>query len=270
MNAKTIVIIGGTSGIGQAAVRHFLKTNNKLVLLYRNESKLQETLKGSDKEVITIPCDLYSFNSMKKAIESIKEQVDVVDVLISNAGMWEFGERKMTENQIETTFQVNVLAPCFFKEQLTDLLKKSENPRVITTASALHIGTINFADIEYKQKFSGYQAYRQSKLAVVLLTRLWAKQGDGIQYFSFHPGVVSTELGRSAGWLAKTFFKFFGISPEKGAQTLIYLIESPKNSLISGEYYAKNKLTKTSTSESYNLETAKKMEEVVETYLARF
>lgn len=264
---KTIVFIGGTSGIGRAAVQHFLETNHKLILLYRSHEKLKETLKGFNKAVIEIPCDLYSFESMKNAIAEIRRHTDQVDILVNNAGMWEFGDRQETEDGIETTFQVNVLAPAFFYQNLRDLLLKSNEPKVITTASALHIGTINFQDLEYKKKFSGFQAYRQSKLAVVLLTRYWAQQNPEIQFFSFHPGVVNTELGRSAGWLVRIFFRWFGISPKKGSETLVFLAESPNSSLQSGEYYAKKKVKKTATKESYDLAMAERLAKEVEKQL---
>lgn len=269
MKNKVIVIIGGTSGIGRAAVRHFLKTDHDLVILYRSKDKLEQTLYASNKKVTEILCDLYSFESMKKACESIRASFGHVDVLICNAGMWEFGNRQETLDGIETTFQVNVLAPVFFQKNLRDLLLNSEEPRVIITASALHTGTINFDDIEYKKSYSGFQAYRQSKLSVVLLTRLWAKNNSKIKFFSLHPGVVSTELGRSAGWFARSFFKWFGITPEKGATAIIHLVESPIDSLKSGEYYIKKSVSRTSTKASYDLLLAKKLEQKIEVYLDR-
>ena len=267
---KTIVFIGGTSGIGRAAVQHFLKTDHKLILLYRSKEKLKETLQTSSKKVIEVPCDLYSFHSMKKACDTIRNHTDQVDILVNNAGMWEFGDRKETQDGIETTFQVNVLAPAFFHKNLQDLLLKSSDPRVITTASLLHTGTINFEDLEYQKKFNGFQAYRQSKLAVILLTRYWSQQETKIQYFSFHPGVVSTELGRSANWLMRCFFRWFGISPEKGAETLVYLAETPSDTLNSGEYYTQKKVAKTVTKASYDTALAKRVDEEVAIYLKRF
>lgn len=266
MSTKTIVFIGGTAGIGRAAVRHLVKTNCKLILLYRSHEKLKQTLSGEEKNVISIPCDLLSLESIHAAVKAIRDQTDRIDVLVNNAGMWEFGSRKESQNGIESTFQVNVLAPYIFTNSLHDLLEKSDEARVINTASALHTGDINFDDIEMKKNFSGFKAYRQSKLCVVLLTRLWAKNNNKIKYFSLHPGVVSTELGRSAGWLANTFFKWFGISPEKGAETLIYLVESDYQTLKSGEYYTKKKIAKTLTKNSYDLTRAEKLVEAIEKY----
>jgi NAD(P)-dependent dehydrogenase (short-subunit alcohol dehydrogenase family) len=269
MKTKTIVFVGCTSGIGRAALQYFLKTQHQLIVLYRSEEKRQASLQNHSEAVLSIPCDLLSLASIQSACEAIKTHTDKVDILVNNAGMWEFGARNESEDGIETTFQVNVLAPYFFQNSLRELLLKSDAPRVITTASALHTGTLNFDDLEFKQNFSGFKAYRQSKLSVVLLTRLWAKQNDKIQYFCFHPGVVSTELGRTAGWLAKTFFKWFGISPEKGAETLIHLMESEEISLQSGEYYTKKKVKKTFTKASYDLNAAQKLDQIVSTYLLR-
>jgi NAD(P)-dependent dehydrogenase (short-subunit alcohol dehydrogenase family) len=269
MKSKTIVFIGGTSGIGRAAVQHFLKTENQLIVLYRSQEKLNLTLGDTPKSVFQIPCDLCSMESIKTACEAIKTLTDKVDVLVNNAGMWEFGGRQESKDGIETTFQVNVLSPYYLQDTLRELLLKSDDPRVITTASALHTGTINFQDIEFKKNFSGFKAYRQSKLAVVLLTRLWANENKTIRYFCFHPGVVNTELGRGAGWLAKSFFTWFGSSPEKGAETLIHLVESPMDRLKSGEYYAKKKVAKTYTKASYDMSVAKQLDGVVIDYLKK-
>jgi retinol dehydrogenase 12 len=155
---------------------------------------------------------------------------------------------------------VNLLVPFILAESFLPMLKKADAPKVINTASALHQGKINFADLQFAQKFSGFKAYRQSKLGIILLTRYWAQQfKNEITVVSQHPGLVATDLGRQAGWFSRGFFKLFGVSPEKGAQTLIHLLKEDPSKLISGEYYAKSKATKTTTSETYNLKTAAKL-----------
>lgn len=270
MENKIIVVVGGTSGIGRAATRYLIANpQNKVFVLYRSESKLKETVQGKLENVVDIFCDLLSFESMKGAVEVIKSQTERIDVLVNNAGMWVFGSRRKSVDQIEATWQVNVLAPAYFEASFRDMLQKSSDPRVVTTASMLHTGSVNFNDVELKNNFSGYQAYRQSKLSVVLLTRLWAMKNPKIKYFSFHPGVVSTDLGRDANFIAKAFFKWFGITPEKGAETLLYLVDSPIEILTSGEYYAKKKHTRTLTKQSYDLQMAERLYQLVENYLNR-
>jgi len=154
---------------------------------------------------------------------------------------------------------------------LLPLLVKSNEPRLIFTSSGLHQGKINFDDLEFRKKFSGFRSYRQSKLGVILSCRLLAiklaKYGVGV--YSLHPGVVNTNLGRYAGWFSKLIFKIMGKSPEAGAKTLLYLVHSPKKSLVSGEYYAKEELSEASKP-SYDLVAAKMLHSSVNEYLLPF
>jgi NAD(P)-dependent dehydrogenase (short-subunit alcohol dehydrogenase family) len=255
LKGKRIVFTGATSGLGKVALNFLIQQEAKIFVLYRNE-KLIEAF-ANDEHVIPVLCDLSSISSIQNAIESIKNQTDTIDVLVNNAGLWEFGGFANTEDELERTFQVNLLVPFILAESFLPLLKKADTPKVINTASALHQGTINFDDLQFAQKFSGFKAYRQSKLGIILLTRYWAQQfKNEITVVSQHPGLVATDLGRQAGWFSRGFFKLFGVSPEKGAQTLIHLIKEDPSNLIPGEYYAKSKVTKTTTSETYNLDTA--------------
>lgn len=186
---------------------------------------------------------------------------DHLDQLINNAGVWH-SEFTASMDGIEETFQVNVIAPYLFIKNLKPLLDKAETPKVINTASSLHTGTVNFNDIQYKAQFSGFKAYRQSKLSIILLTRLFASRGQKIQYYAQHPGVVNTSLGRHMGGLANLFFKFIGVSKEKGAQTLLHLSETPVEKLQNGEYYAKS-APKRITKESYDMQAAARLEETI-------
>ena len=108
--------------------------------------------------------------------------------------------------------------------------------------------------------------YSQSKLGVILSCRALADTLDDIAIYSQHPGLVSTNLGRSAGWFSRMFFYVMGKSPAKGAETLSYLMETPKAQLNSGEYYA-NKKVKATTPQSYDMEVAAQLLDVCQTYL---
>lgn len=268
LSNKKIVMTGATSGLGKVAAKDFIENGATLIVLYRNKEKLIELKKElSDNGVVVgILCDLNSSASVKNACDEIKKSYDRLDVLINNAGLWSFDFQESAD-KIEKTFHVNVLSPYILIKELKGLLLKSNSPKVITTASGLHQGSINFEDIEYRENYSGYKTYRQSKLAVILLTRLFAKRESEIVYVTQHPGLVSTGLVRDGNWFAKMFFKIFGKSPKEGAKTLQYLVKNPSENLKTGEYYANEKVKKTSTKESNNLELAKKLENEVEHYI---
>ncbi len=262
LKGKKIVFTGATSGLGKVALNFLIQQEAKIFVLYRNDQLIEAYAK--EEHVIPVLCDLSSIVSIQAAIESIQNQTDTIDILVNNAGLWEFGGFKETVDGYERTFQVNLMAPYLLVHGLLPLLKNADSPKVITTASALHQGTLNFDDLQFRNKFSGFKAYRQSKLGVILLTRFWATQHDNkICFVSQHPGVVNTDLGRDANWFSRGFFKWFGISPEKGARTLIHLLQTPAKELVRDAYYANAKVAKTTTKESYNMASAEQLNTIL-------
>jgi len=148
---------------------------------------------------------------------------------------------KETEDGIEETLQVNLIAPNLLMKGFKELLSNSTQPRIINTASGLHQGEMNFSDIELRDRFSGFNAYKQSKLGISLLTRIFTKEEGNIAYYAQHPGMVNTRIGRGLGPIANWIFSLLGISPEKGAETLLYLSSVNSAELTSGEFYAKKR-----------------------------
>ncbi|HAQ38214.1 MAG TPA: hypothetical protein DCX89_01840 [Saprospirales bacterium] len=275
--SKTILITGATSGIGKEAALELARQGNEVIFTTRNietaeaiKAEFDAQKKDDHGSLDFIFCNLSSFESVVKACNSFLETHHQLDILINNAGVWNF-EPKVSINKIEETFHVNVLSPSLLKSLLLPAMEKSGDARIIQTASALHYGNIDFDNMEGKKKFSGFNAYRQSKLSIILLTRWWAKslQEKQIGVYALHPGLVNTKLGRNAGWFANLFFKFIGISPKKGAQTIIFLSSESQKDLISGEYYTKNKVKKI-TGESYDLATAERLDIVVNQYIYEY
>ena len=214
-----------------------------------------------------LKCDLSSFESIRNCCKEFKSKYNNLHVLINNAGVWDF-KRRTSKDGIENIFATNYLAPFLMTNLLLNILKKSSPSRIINVTSGMHYGTINFEDIEFKKNFSGAKAYRQSKLGLILFTRFLAKklEGTGVTVNAAHPGMNKTDLGRDAGGFSKMIFKIMGKAPNIGAETSIYLASSSDIMNISGEYFAKKKIKK-SSKESYNMNLAKKLWEISEEYL---
>ncbi len=275
VDGKVILFTGGTSGLGRIAVKQLVVNGAKVLLTNRDNAKGQKLIEElatenpSQKGTIElIESDFNSLDSVRKACSKVKESTSKLDAIVNNAGTWNF-EFSETVDGIENTLQVNVLVPALIINELKELLQKAESPKVINTASALHQGDLNLDDLEFRNNFSGFKAYRQSKLGIILLTRLYQKkfESDGINFYSQHPGIVNTGLVRKGGWFAKQFFKVFGKSPEKGAKTLLHLLETPSGKLKGGEYYKNCKASKTDTKTSYNIELAKKLDDACMKFL---
>ena len=263
-NSKIALITGATSGIGIEIAKHLVETGHSLILLARSSEKLQALVGdlrtfNSSVRLDPILCDLSSFKSIQNASEHILKSYHSIDLIILNAGLWNF-EFIETKDGLEETFQVNLLAPFILFNNLKDIIPKNGSSKVVFTTSGLHQGEINFADIEFRRNFSGFKSYRQSKLGLILLTRWLANQDEyrGVSFFCVHPGMVNTRLGRNANWFSRVVFKLLGKSITEGAKTHIHLIDRKANELTSGEYYAEAKVKKP-TPYSYSTSAAEQL-----------
>jgi len=269
---KIILITGATSGIGKETALGLAKLGAIIVFTTRDIVKGEKTKKElidktNNKNIQMLTCDLASIESIKNCCNEFKSKFNKLHVLINNAGVWDF-KRKESKDGIENIFAVNFLAPFLMTNLLLDVLKNGKPSRIINVTSGMHYGTINFDDIEFKQKFSGAKAYRQSKLGLILFTRLLAKklEGSGVTVNVVQPGMNKTDLGRDAGGFSKMIFKMMGKNPSIGSETSIYLASSPDVENITGEYWVKKEIKK-SSKESYNMDLAEKLWDVGKKYL---
>ena len=272
MKNKIILITGATSGIGKETARGLAKLGAGIVFTTRDILKGEKTKKElitstHNENIDMLKCDLASFESIKNCCKEFISKYDSLHVLINNAGVWDF-KRRESKDGIENIFATNYLAPFLMTNLLLDVLIKSSASRIINVTSGMHYGTINFDDIEFKRKFSGAKAYRQSKLGLILFTRLLAKKldGTGVTVNVVHPGMNKTDLGRDAGGFSRVIFKMMGKDPKIGAETSIYLASSPDVGNITGEYFAKKEI-KRSSKESYDMDLAKKLWDVSKKYV---
>lgn len=261
---KTVLITGATNGFGRYIAAYLAQQDYKIIVFGRSIEKLTELqvfLKEENAQVEFQPvlCDLSSFASIASACEEVKAQHFHIDILVLNAGIWNFKER-ITLDGIEETFQVNLLAPILIFQELFERLPKSADAKVIFTSSALHFGKIDIGAIEKPSQYSGFHAYRQSKLGILLLTRLLAMLPEykPMSFYAVHPGVISTGLARDGNFMAQWFFRTFGQSEFKGALTHNFLIDEPAEKLQSGAYYTRKQIKKT-TKYTYDLVVAEQL-----------
>jgi NAD(P)-dependent dehydrogenase (short-subunit alcohol dehydrogenase family) len=245
---KIIVITGGTSGVGKATVVKLASFGSKVVILARNKNKAELVLKEIKKSIPDAQLDfvetnLSSLKSVAKAAEQILLKYKTIDVLINNAG-GVFSEKEITEDGFETAFQVNHLSHFLLTQLLLPSLLSSPQSRVINLSSEAHrIGSIDFSNLNGEKKFSTWKQYGATKLMNVIHAKGLANRysDKGLMAFSLHPGVVRTEFGSNNGGLLGYFNKMpFLITPEKGAETSIYLASQEAFKLQNGGYYKKS------------------------------
>ncbi len=264
MKGKIVLITGATSGIGKETALGLARLGATVVFTTRDDQKGAKTKEEiiqvtGNASIDVLHCDLASFDSIRACVQEFKRNYAQLKVLINNAGTWDF-KRRESKDGIENIFATNYLAPFLLTNMLLDLLKKSAPSQIINVTSGLHKGTIHFDDIEFKRKFSGFKAYSQSKLGVILFTRLLAKklEGTGVRVNCVHPGMNNTNLGRDAGAVSRWAFKHMGKNPKVGAETSIYLASDPAAATLDGEYLAKKQVRR-SSKPSYDLQVAQQL-----------
>jgi NAD(P)-dependent dehydrogenase (short-subunit alcohol dehydrogenase family) len=248
VKGKVCVITGGTDGIGKAAAYELAAQGAKLLIHGRDPDKGARAVaelraRSRNPEIEFLQADFGSLAEVRRLAAAVTERAPRVDVLINNAGGF-FGRRTLSNEGYEMTFAVNHLAPFLLTQLLLDTLKSTPQSRIVTTASGAHKGaTLAFDDLQATGKYSGFSCYGRSKLANILFTRALAKrlQGSGVTATCLHPGFVRTEIGRaidrSLPRLIFSLMSRFARSPEKGAQTLVYLAASAQVQGASGGYY---------------------------------
>lgn len=248
MNNKTVLITGATSGVGKATAIALAKLGLKIVILARNKQKADKTLleilnavPGAELEILE--GDLASLKSIKKAAEVFVSKYDKLDILINNAG-GVFSKKEITEDGFEWGFQVNHLGHFLLTYLLLDKLKAAGNSRIINLSSEAHrMGSIDFTNLNCERKFSGWRQYGATKLMNLIFAKSIAnKFGEsGLMAFSVHPGVVRTGFGANNSGLLSFFNKMpFLITPEKGAETSVFLATADATKLVNGGYYKKS------------------------------
>ena len=250
MQGKTVVITGGTSGIGLAAAEALARRGARVVVVGRDPARVEAALAmlrrvGPEAHHAGHVADLSDVAETRRLGDTIAATEPRVDVLANNAGAV-FDRRAVTRQGFERTFALNHLSYAVLAEALRGSLAAASPSRVINTSSAGHrIARLDWSDLQNERHYSGMAAYCRSKLCNVLFTRELARRlaGTGVTANCFHPGFVASRFGdESAGPLRGLFGlgkSVFAISPARGAKTLVHLASAPEMERETGGYYAR-------------------------------
>jgi NAD(P)-dependent dehydrogenase (short-subunit alcohol dehydrogenase family) len=270
MGSKTAFITGSTSGIGKATAIALGKAGYNLILTGRNDNTGNKIAKKIQKnfnvQADFIKADISSLNEVKLLAEKIKNKYTGLDVLVNNAGA-RFDTLKKSKDDIELTFATNYLGHFLLTLSLLDLLKNTANARIINVSSSAHSGSnFNLNNIVNPKTYNRKKAYGDSKLAQIFFTYKLSKKVNqfNITVNAVHPGGVATNIARNNGIIAWSkhyvsyILKGALISPSKAAETIDYLATSNEVDKITGKYFNKKVMVKSSDI-SYDLELSDKL-----------
>ena len=269
---KTAIVTGANSGMGKATVKALSDQGMTVVMLCRNEERgraAYELLIREDgrRNLDLMICDLGDFDSIRSFARRVKEKYPRIDVLVNNAGFISL-DRQETKEGMEKQFGINYLGHFLLTTLLLDWM--GPGARIVNVASGAHkVGKIHFDDINLTHGYNVVRAYSQSKLANVLFTRELAERlrKRKITVNCCHPGAVATNMGvdRETGFgktitgLLRPFFQ----TPEEGAETAVYLATDEAVRKISGGYFYRCQIAK-SSKRSKSRKTAGRLYELSE------
>ncbi|XP_064621104.1 retinol dehydrogenase 11-like [Lineus longissimus] len=269
MKGKTVLITGGSSGIGRSTAVMLASMGARVVFTGQTSAKTEQVAKEvrtiTGKEDVTgMTLNLGEFDDIKRFVQDFLRKEERLDVLINNAAY--LGPNDHVSNGMEKTFSVNHFGHFMLTLLLLKRLNECSPSRVVCVTSDSHRKSwIPLDDLSWlldpmkTKNYDIYESYARSKLGNVLfaeeLNRRFAQVG--VTSYSVHPGIIRTSLLRnwpgSNGRLLRGVAKLFFDTPEKGAQAVVHCATQPGLERHAGNYF-KGKRPKDTTTKSGDAE----------------
>ncbi|HEX6148191.1 SDR family NAD(P)-dependent oxidoreductase [Nocardioides sp.] len=258
MAGRTVLITGGTGGIGKATALGLARMGAHVAITGRDAARADDAAReirsATGAHVDVFVADLSSQGEVRRLADEALLRLARIDVLVNNVGGY-WSTRHRTVDGLERTLAVNHLAPFLLTDLLLARLEQRGQGRVVTVASHAHAqGRIDFEDLQGERSYSGARAYNQSKLANVLFTFELARRldGSGVTANAVHPGVVSTSFGaedpgRTQRLLVPVLRPLMK-TPERGAATSIHVASAAQLDGVTGRYFSNSRPRRSSPS----------------------
>lgn len=246
-----MLVTGATAGIGRETAFGLAKLNAHVVLVGRNAEKTRrvcDELKAAtgNQRIDFLLGDLSLMSEVRKVAGAFLERFGTLHVLINNVGAINL-KREVTAEGFELTFAMNHLGLFLLTELLLPALKQGAPARIVNLSSDAHrSASMDFDDLQAERRYSSFNAYSRSKLMNILFTRELARRVADLKITAnaVHPGMVASDFINKPGVMgriANGFVSLFGISPEAGARTSVFLAASSEVEGVTGKYFVKSK-----------------------------
>jgi NAD(P)-dependent dehydrogenase (short-subunit alcohol dehydrogenase family) len=242
-----VVLTGATRGIGRAAAIELAKRGVEVALVGREPERVRAVAAaaaaaGGGVAIHEHVANLTLMSEVRALVQELRQRHERIDVLANNAGAL-FASRHQTSEGLERTLALNHLAPFLLTNLLRDRLAGG---RVVTTASDAHqSGRLDLDDLQSARSYAAMRVYGTTKLMNILFTRELARRAPELRANCFHPGTVRTGFAKNETGMWKILTTLGGPffrSPERGAQSLVWLALSPEAGSLTGEYIEDEKV----------------------------
>ena len=187
---KTILVTGATSGIGEGIAYNFFKKGYNLILFYRKKIKIKKWQKNNPKQVKMIKLDLNKQKDLDKICDDIKKSKIEFDILINNAGIYNFKKSlDFRFYDLITEFKVNCFAPVLLSSSFALQLKKKKKKGKI----------VNITSFASDMPSFGRSIYAASKAALKTFTKTLAAELAALNLATVNgisPGVIPTNINK--------------------------------------------------------------------------
>ncbi len=245
MQGKTIVLTGASSGIGKQTTLELARRGAHVVMACRDLEKARSAQReieadaGFSGRLELREIDLASFDSIRAFADGANAELDRIDVLVNNAGVFP-QKAATTADGFEMQFGANHLGSFLLTNLLLDKLKASAPARVVHLTSMLHKrGAIDFESFRGEKPYKASVAYNQSKLGNLLFSNELARRLEGTDVTSnaVHPGAIATDIVRDMPWIARKAVGFMFKGVDEGAQGPLMLTCDAELDGKTGRYF---------------------------------
>jgi NAD(P)-dependent dehydrogenase (short-subunit alcohol dehydrogenase family) len=242
-----VLVTGCNSGLGYETMRVLALRGAHVLGTGRTLEKAEVACASVEGLTTPLALELSDFQSAVDCAAAVQSMDLVPDVLILNAGINTFGDLELIGG-IEKMFVVNYLGHFVLVNRLLQPMQAAGGGRIVHVGSRSGYGQapdvgIDFNNLRGEGHFDAGEAYGRSKLANALFSLELAKrlEGSGTTSNVIHPGLVKTNIARTApGWLRRAFDLFGSViakTPEQGAATQVYVATHPAVAEVSGAYF---------------------------------
>ena len=233
----SILITGGTSGLGFELSKYFIGMGNRVYILGRKAPE-SFPVNGGPR---FIKIDFSDLRSTSEVIRKLAGELNGLDIIVNNAGVMSPPTFTASSDGIEYTYQVNWLSHLVINEILIREGKLSPGAKIVSVTSPVYKYVKPGFRIHGPENYSGFRAYAESKYYMILTGRYLERvfpENDFI-FFSFDPGTFSSGIARmQKGWFRKLYRigAPFLRSPARPASNLVEILRNDE--IVNGAVYS--------------------------------